>query len=83
MSVFIELPTVSAFNYNIGDITLRLRILAAPPGNSDAGDYLMTIADQILASSIAITDMAPGNVQIGGQDLPTYDLTVRIAVKRN
>ena len=83
MSVFVELPTVTAFNYNVGDITLRLRVLAPPPGNSDAGDYLMTITDQILASSIAVTDMAPGNVQVGGQDLPTYDLTVRIAVARN
>lgn len=82
LSVFIELPTVSAFNYNIGDITMRLRVLAPPPGNQDAGDYLMTIADQILASSIAITDMSPGVVSVGAQDLPTYDMTVRIAVKR-
>lgn len=82
LSVFIELPTVSAFNYNVGDITLRLRVLAPPPGNNDAGDYLMTITDQILNSSIAITDMSPGMVSVGGQDLPTYDLTVRLAVKR-
>jgi hypothetical protein len=82
LSVFIELPTVSTFNYNVGDITLRLRVLAPPPGNSDAGDYLMTITDQILNSSIAITDMSPGMVSVGGQDLPTYDLTVRLAVKR-
>jgi hypothetical protein len=80
--VFIELPTVTAFNYNVGDITLRLRILAAPPGNSDAGDYLMTVTDTILNSPIAVTDMSPGMVSIGGQDLPTYDLTVRVAVKR-
>lgn len=82
LSVFIELPTVTAFNYNVGDITLRLRVLAPPPGNQDAGDYLMTITDQILDSPIAITDMSPGMVSVGGQDLPTYDLTVRLAVKR-
>jgi hypothetical protein len=83
MSVFIELPTVSAFTYNVGDITLRLRILAPPPGNQDAGDYLMTIADQIMNSAIAVTDLAPGVVSVGGQDLPTYDLTARVAVRRN
>jgi hypothetical protein len=82
LSVFIELPTVTAFNYNVGDITLRLRILAAPPGNSDAGDYLMSVTDTILNSPIAVTDMSPGMVSIGGQDLPTYDLTVRVAAKR-
>jgi hypothetical protein len=82
LSVFIELPTVSSFTYNVGDITLRCRVLAPPPGNQDAGDYLMTIADQIMNSAIAVTDLSPGVVSVGGQDLPTYDLTVRVAVKR-
>jgi len=57
--------------------------LAPPPGNQDAGDYLMTIADQIMNSAIAVTDLSPGVVSVGGQDLPTYDLTVRVAIKRN
>lgn len=82
LSVFIELPTANAFNYNVGDIELRLRVLAPPPGNQDAGDYLMTVADQIMNSAIAVTDLRPGIVNIGGQDLPTYDLTVAIAVQR-
>ena len=83
LSVFIELPTVSAFTYNVGDITIRLRVLAPPPGNQDAGDYLMTVADQIMNSAIVVTDLSPGLVAVGGQDLPSYDLTVRVAVKRN
>ena len=83
MSVLIELPTVTAFTYNVGDIRLTLRILAPPPGNQDAGDYLMTIADQIMNSPIAVTDFRPGLVSIGGQDLPSYDLTVAVAVRRN
>ncbi|CAB4142185.1 hypothetical protein UFOVP445_4 [uncultured Caudovirales phage] len=83
MSVLIELPTVTAFTYNVGDIRLTLRILAPPPGNQDAGDYLMTIADQIMNSPIAVTDLRPGLVSIGGQDLPSYDLTVAVAVRRN
>lgn len=83
MSVLIELPTVTAFTYNVGNIDLRLRILAPPPGNQDAGDYLMTIADQIMNSPIAVTDLRPGLVSVGGQDLPSYDLTVAVAVRRN
>lgn len=83
LSVLIELPTVSAFTYNVGNIDIRLRILAPPPGNQDAGDYLMTIADQIMNSAIAVTDLRPGLTTVGGQDLPTYDLTVAIAVKRS
>lgn len=83
MSVLIQLPTVTAFTYNVGNIDLRLRILAPPPGNQDAGDYLMTIADQIMNSPIAVTDLRPGLVSVGGQDLPSYDLTVAVAVRRN
>jgi hypothetical protein len=83
LSVLIELPTVDAFTYNVGDIQLRLRVLAPPPGNQDAGDYLMTIADQIMNSTIAVTDLRPGLATVGSQDLPTYDLTVAVAVRRN
>jgi len=83
MSVLIELPTVTAFTYNVGNIDIRLRVLAPPPGNQDSGDYLMTIADQIMNSPIAVTDLRPGLVSIGGQDLPSYDLTVAVAVRRN
>jgi hypothetical protein len=83
LSVFIELPSVTAFTYNVGDISLRLRVLAPPPGNQDAGDYLMQIADQIMNSPIAVTDLRPGLVTVGGQDLPSYDLTVAVAVRRN
>jgi hypothetical protein len=82
-SVLIELPTVDSFTYNVGNITLRLRVLAPPPGNQDAGDYLMKIADQIMDSPIAVTDLRPGLVSVGGQDLPSYDLTVAVAVRRN
>ncbi len=39
--------------------------------------------DTIMNSSIAVVDARPGNASYGGQDIPTYDLTVAIAVKRN
>jgi hypothetical protein len=84
MTFFIELPTVSSFTYNVGDMTLVVRICAPPPGNQDASNFLLTQADVIMNSTIAVTDLRPGVMIIGGgQELPTYDLTVRIAVRRN
>ena len=83
-SVLIELPAFDSFNYTVGDIRLQLRILAAPPSNTDATDYLITTADTIMASQgMAVTAGRPGYVTISGQDLPTYDLTVAVAVQRN
>ena len=83
MTVFVEPPTFTCFNSNIAEITFGVRILAAPPGNQDSGDYLMTTVDTIMNSSIAVVDARPGNASYGGQDIPTYDLTVAIAVRRN
>jgi hypothetical protein len=83
MSVMIELPIMTSFTYNVGDFRIPVRVLAAPPGNQDSGDYLMTTVDTIMNSTIAVTDARPGNANYGGQDIPTYDLTVAIAVRRN
>jgi len=83
MSVLIELPTWDSFTYNVGDIRLQIRILAAPPGNQDASDWLITQADTIMNSTIAVTSGRPGFATYGGQDIPTYDLTVAVAVRRN
>lgn len=81
--VLVQVPTFDAFTYNVGDIRLTLNICAAPPGNPDASDYLVTVADQIMNSAIAVTDGRPGRLDVSGQEFPTYDLTVAVAVKRN
>jgi len=83
LTVFIELPTFNAFTYNVGNITLTIRVLAPPPGNQDAGDYLLTAIDALMNSTLAITGGQPTIAQIGSQELPAYDLTVRISSKRN
>lgn len=81
--VMVELPSSSNFTYNIGNIEIRCRVLAQPPSNSDAANYLLTAADTLMNSALSITDMRPGIASIGGQDLPTYDLTVAVAVRRS
>ena len=82
-SVLVEAPTFTSFTYNVGDLRFSLRIVAAPPGNQDAEDYLITTADQIMNSALAVTDGRPTLTDIGGQTLPSYDLTVAVAVRRN
>ena len=82
-SVLIEAPTFTSFTYNVGDIRVRARILAAPPGNQDATDWLISQVDTIMASDIAVTSGSPGYATYGGQEIPTYDLTIAVAVRRN
>lgn len=84
LTVFIELPTFTSFTYNVGDLTFTLRVLAAPPGNQDASDYLLTTIDTLMADfGLAVTAGQPTLAVIGNQEIPAYDLTVRIGSRRN
>ena len=83
ISVLVEPPTFNCFNSNIADIEIGVKILAAPPGNQDAADYLITTADTIMNSSISLIRGIPGVMVVGGQEVPTYDLTVRVGTQRS
>lgn len=82
LTVFIELPTFTCFNNQVADITISLRVLGAPPGNQDASDYILGVVDTIMNSSLAVVSGQPTIAQIGSQELPAYDLIIRIASKR-
>jgi len=83
LSVMINPPTFTCINNNVADIRFTLLILAAPPGNQDAEDYLITTADTIMNSPISVLDGRPTIVSVGGQDIPAYELTVGISTRRN
>jgi len=84
LTVFIELPTFDSFTSNVGDITFTIRVLGAPPANLDTADYLLTTIDTLMADAgLAIVAGQPTLAVIGSQELPAYDLTVRIASRRN
>ena len=79
MTVFIELPTWDMYAKHVADVTMRLRVLGAPPGNLDVANYLLTTAWTIINSSLAVVSGAPSVAIIGTQELPCYDLTIRLA----
>ncbi len=83
LTAFVELPTVTAFNSNIIDATIVVRLLAPPPGGSDSADYLLTLGDLVHENIEGITTINPSSVLIGEQQLPTLDLTVRVSTRRN
>ena len=83
ITVLVEPPTFTCFNSNIADIEIGIKILAAPPGNQDAVDYLITTAETIMNSGISLIRGFPGLIQIGEQKIPSYDLTVRVGTQRS
>jgi hypothetical protein len=81
--VFIELPTFTSFNNQTADITVDLRVLGAPPGNQDTTNYILGVVDTLMNSVRSQSSQVnPSIAQIGSQELPAYDLTIRIASKR-
>jgi len=87
LTVYIEPPSFDAFNAGIvnsvADLTYTIRILAAPPGNQDATDYLLTTMDTIYNSSIVVMSGRPSLTVVGSQEIPSYDLTVRMSARRS
>lgn len=87
LTIFIEPPSFDAFNAgqvnSVADITFTIRILASPPGNQDASDYLLTTMDTIFNSSIVVTSGRPSLTVVGSQEIPSYDLTVRMSARRS
>ena len=83
LTAFVELPTVQAFNSNIIDATIVVRLLAPPPSVKDSADYLLTQADLVHQNVEGITTITPSSVLIGEQQIPAIDLTVRISTRRN
>ena len=82
LTVFVELPVFTAFNNQTADITIDLRVLGAPPSNSDATNYILEVVDALMNSTLAVVSGRPTVAQIGTQELPAYDLTIRIGSSR-
>jgi hypothetical protein len=82
LCVEVELPTFTNFTNHVSDITMIIRVLAPPPGNQDAADYLLTTVDTLVNSELAIISGQPTLRLVGSQELPSYDLTVRIGSHR-
>lgn len=87
MSVFVEPPSFDNFNAGIvnavADLTFTIRVLGAPPGNQDSTDWILTTVDTILNSAVVFTSGRPTVAVIGNQELPAYDLTVRMSARRS
>lgn len=87
LTIFVEPPSFDAFNAgqvnSVADLTFTIRILAAPPGNQDATDYLLTTMDTLFNSSIVVMSGRPSLTVVGSQEIPSYDLTVKMSARRS
>ena len=81
-SVFVELPTFEGFNARIADATVVLRVLASPPAEQNAANFMLKTIDEIMAADLGVVAGRPTAALIGDQSIPAYDVTVRISIRR-
>jgi hypothetical protein len=81
-SVFVELPFFDGFTNRIADTTVTIRCLASPPGNANSAKWLLETVDTIMAANLAVVAGRPTVAAIGEQNIPAYDLTIRLSIRR-
>ncbi len=87
LTVFVEPPSFTNFNAGlvnaVADLTFTIRVLGAPPGNQDSTDWILTTVDEILNSGVVFASGQATIAVVGTQELPAYDLTVRMSARRS
>lgn len=76
--VFIDAPTFTAYNYNIVTMDFPVSIVSAGPGDLNALRQILSIAASLLAKNVAVKSGRPTQLDIGGVQLPAYDLTISL-----
>ena len=76
--VFIDAPSFDAWNYNIVTMTFQVSVVAAGPGDLNALRAILSICASLLAKNVAVQSGRPTQLDIGGVQLPAYDLTISL-----
>lgn len=74
--VFIDAPSFEAWNYNIVRLDFPVKVIGSGPGNLDALRDILGIVAKVLAKNVAVKSGQPTVTSIGGQEYPSYDLTI-------
>lgn len=82
--VLVEPPTVTAQqNTLLAELEFPIIVAAPGLGNKDATAFLLDTVDEILGAGIGTTTGGPTVYTIGNQELPAYQLTTTIQIRRN
>ena len=76
--VFIQAPsfTTTFGNGNIVRIDFPIKIVGSGPAGLPVLREILQIASSVLGSSVVAMSGRPGLLEIGGQEFPSYDMTV-------
>jgi hypothetical protein len=81
--VIVDPPTFTAISANLVEFDFPVSIIMPPPGNKDALYAALTLIDDILLlPDLLVISGTSGVYTTGGQELPSYQLIIKITVRR-
>jgi len=83
--VVVDPPNITSISTNLIELTYKISVVAAPPGDYRAVQKILDMADTIvenLTDASRMTSTA-GVYAVGNQELPTYQLSTTITYRRN
>ena len=79
--VFINAPTIDAFNYNIARMEVPVDVITLGPASLDALRDCLRIVAALLAKNVAVTDARPPVFEVGSQSYASYRVTIPMQVQ--
>jgi hypothetical protein len=83
--VVVDPPNITSMSATLIELTYKISVVAAPPGDYRAVQKILDMADTIvenLTDASRMTSTA-GVYAVGNQELPTYQLSATITYRRN
>jgi hypothetical protein len=79
--VFINAPTIDAFNYNIARMEVPVDVITLGPASLDALRDVLAIVAQLMKKNVAMTDARPAIFEVGSQSYASYRVTIPMQVQ--
>jgi len=80
--VLVEPPTITAVqSQSLVELEFPISVVAPPPGNRDSVMWLLRATD-LAIEAVTVTGGAPGSYTVGATELPAYNLTATVQIRR-
>lgn len=80
--VIVEPPVITAVQSgSLVQLEFGIAVVAPPPGNRDSVLWLLKATDLVI-EVVSIQSGAPGTYTVGATDLPAYNLTATVQIRR-
>jgi hypothetical protein len=79
--VFLNAPTIDAFNYNIARMEVPVDVITLGPASLDALRDVLAIVAKLMKKNVAMTDARPAVFEVGSQSYASYRVTIPMQVQ--